>query len=56
MPNLAAVAYEAYRTSLNKSATQGVYLCPWECLTEAEKKAWWAVVERLFNPDIRGSK
>ena len=44
MPNPACAAYEAYRAKMNSCGTTGVYLCPWNMLSEIEQLAWWEVV------------
>jgi hypothetical protein len=53
MPNPAAVAYEAYRESVNASQHRDVYLLSWGQLSEAEKEAWWCVVRALFESQRR---
>lgn len=50
MPNPAAVAYEAYRQYWNcHGVTNNTYLVPWDCVSDAEKEAWWSVVRSLFS-------
>lgn len=52
MPNPAAVAYEAYRTAMNRNREASAYLIPWVYLNDAEKKAWFAAASamKLANP------
>lgn len=54
MPNPAAVAYEAYREVWNATATNNTYMVSWAHVSEAEKKAWWAVVRKLASTVISG--